>query len=186
MSGGLNKRIIAPVSATKGVKMSTTHANPTRTHPRRGSLLTWIAGGVLTAAVLAAVAIAVWPASEAEKARADGEQLGQAVGDLYYAQSEAEVDAALADIDAAVSDARDHAGDEVAEQVTEQQDALARAVDGFVGATTTDDAFEADLYEVELDYALDDLESQASDFRTQGPEVQQAFWEGFEEGLPSN
>jgi hypothetical protein len=164
--------------------MSTTHATPTPTRPaRRTSLLAWIAGGVVTAALLVALAIAVWPASEADKARADGEQLGQAVSDLYYAQSEAEVDAALADVDAAVNDARDHAGDEVSEQVAEQQDALARAVDGFVGATTTDDAFEADLYEVELDYALDDLESQAADFREQGPEVQQAYWEGFEEGF---
>ena len=164
--------------------MSTTHATPTSTRrARRTSLLTWIAGGVLTAVVLAAVAVAVWPASEADKARADGEQLGQAVSDLYYAQSEAEVDAALADVDTAVGDARDHAGDEVSEQVADQQDALARAVDGFVGATTTDDAFEADLYEVELDYALEDLESQAADFREQGPEVQQAYWEGFEEGF---
>jgi hypothetical protein len=164
--------------------MSTTHATPRPTRPaRRTSLLAWIAGGVVTGALLVAVAIAVWPASEADKARADGEQLGQAVSDLYYAQSEAEIDAALADVDAAVNDARDHAGDEVSEQVAEQQDALARAVDGFVGATTTDDAFEADLYEAELEYALSDLEGQAADFREQGPEVQQAYWEGFEEGF---
>jgi hypothetical protein len=166
--------------------MSTTHATPTPspTRPtRRTSLLAWIAGGVVTAALLVALAVAVWPASEADKARTDGEQLGQAVSDLYYAQSEAEVEAALADVDAAVNDARDHAGDEVSEQVAEQEDALARAADGFVGATTTDDAFEADLYEAELEYALDDLESQAADFREQGPEVQQAYWEGFEEGL---
>ena len=164
--------------------MSTTHATPTPTRPgRRTSLLAWIAGGVVTAALLVALAIAVWPASEADKARADGEQLGQAVSDLYYAESEAEVDAALADVDAAVNDARDHAGDEVSEQVAEQQDALARAVDGFVGATTTDDAFEADLYEAELDYALADLESQAAGFREQGPEVHQAYWDGFEEGF---
>jgi hypothetical protein len=71
-------------------------------------------------------------------------------------------------------------------QVAEQQDALARAADGFVGAATTDDAFEADLYEAELEYGLDDLAGQASDFRTQGPEVQQVFWEGFDEGLPSD
>jgi hypothetical protein len=159
--------------------MSTTHA-PTPT--KRASLLARIAGGVVTAALLVALAVVLWPASEADKARADGEQLGQAVSDLQNAQSEAEVEAALADVDAAVTDAREHAGDEVSEQVAEQQDALSRAVDGFVGANTTDDAFEADLYEAELDYALDDLESQAADFREQGPEVHQAYWEGFEDG----
>ena len=35
----------------------------------------------------------------------------------------------------------------------------------------------------ELDVALDDLEGQASDSRTQGPEVHQAFWEGVDESL---
>ena len=81
------------------------------------------------------------------------------------------------------TDTREHAGDEVAEQVDEQADALNRAADGFVGANTTDDAFEADLYQAELDVALDDLSSQASDFRAQGPEVHQAFWEGVDESL---
>ena len=139
----------------------------------------------LVAAALAAVAVAVWPASEADKARDDGEQVGEAAGQLYYAETEAEVDAALADLDEAVTDTRDHAGDEVAEQVAEQRDALARAVDGYVGAVTSEDAFESDLYEAELDVALDDLSTQADDFRTQGPEVEQAFWEGVEDGLPN-
>jgi ABC-type transporter Mla subunit MlaD len=31
--------------------------------------------------------------------------------------------------------------------------------------------------------ALDDLSSQASDFRTNAPEVEQAFWEGVDSGL---
>jgi ABC-type sugar transport system substrate-binding protein len=139
----------------------------------------------LVAAALAAVAIAVWPASEADKARDDGEQVGEAVAQLYYADTEAEVDAALADLDEAVTDTREHAGDEVAEQVAEQVDALERAVDGYVGAVTSEDAFESDLYEAELDVALDDLSTQADDFRTQGPEVEQAFWEGVEDGLPN-
>jgi len=139
------------------------------------SLLRWLSGGLLAAAVLAALTMAVWPASEADKARDDGEQFGQAVNHLYYA-AEAEVDAALAEVDQAVTDTREHAGDEVAEQVGEQEDALARAADGYVGAVTSDDAFESDVYEAELDVALDDLTSQASDFRAQGPEVHQAFW----------
>ncbi len=32
--------------------------------------------------------------------------------------------------------------------------------------------------------ALDDLTSQASDFRAQGPEVHEAFWQGVSDGLP--
>jgi hypothetical protein len=83
-----------------------------------------------------------------------------------------------------VTDTREHAGDEVAEQAEEQADALARAVDGYAGAVTSEDAFESDLYEAELEVALDDLSTQASDFREQGPEVHSAFWDGFEEGLP--
>jgi hypothetical protein len=127
----------------------------------------------------------VWPASEADKAREDGKQVGEAVSALYDATSAEEVDAALTDLHDAVADSREHAGDRVSSQVDDQADALARAADGFVGSHTTDDAFEADLYQAELDYAVDDLTSQASDFRAEGPEVQQAFWEGVQEGLPS-
>ena len=164
--------------------MSVSHATPTPTRESgAASLLRWVAGGLLVAGVLAGLALALWPASEADKARADGEQFGDAVVQLYNADSQAEVDAALVELDQAVTDTREHAGDEAASQVDEQADALNRAVDGFVGATTTDDAFEADLYEADLDVALDDLSSRASDFRAQGPEVHQAFWEGVDESL---
>ena len=137
----------------------------------------------LIAAALAAVAIAAWPASETDKAREDGEQLGEAVSQLYYAESSAEVDAALAEIDEAAADTREHSGDAVAEQVAAQEDALARAADGFAGSVTAGDEFEQDLYQAELEIALDDLASQASEFRAQGPEAQEAFWEGYEDGV---
>jgi hypothetical protein len=161
--------------------MSATHA-PARP-ARRTSLVGKILGGTLIASALVAATIAVWPASEAEKARDDGEQLGQAVSNLYYADTEADADAALAEIDQAAIDSRDHADDAVAEQVADQEDALARAVDGFVGSRTADHEFDAELYQAELDYAVDDLTTQASEFRTEAPEVQQAYWEGFEEGF---
>jgi hypothetical protein len=125
----------------------------------------------------------VWPASEAEKARQDGRQLGQAVTQLYEAQSADEVDAALGEVQAAVSDTREHAGDAVAEQAADQQDALARAADGFVGTHTADDAWSVDLYQAELNDAVDDLSSQAEQFRTTGPEAAQAFYQGVQEGL---
>jgi hypothetical protein len=160
---------------------TTTHAMPTAT--RRTSVLRWIAGGAVLVAAIVAIAIAIWPASEADKAREDGKQLGEAVSALYNATNADEVDAAVNDVRTAVSDTRDHAGDAVANQVDDQADALASAADGFVGSRTTDDAFEADLYQAELDSAVDDLASQADDFRTTGPEVQQAFWDGYQEGL---
>jgi hypothetical protein len=163
--------------------MSVSHTSPAPRTASASSLLAWVVGGLVTAAVLAAVTVALWPASEADKAREDGEQFGQAVLQLYNADSEAEVDAALVELDQAVSDTREHAGDAAASQAADQEDALNRAVDGFVGANTTDDGFEADLYQAELDVALDDLSSQASDFRAQGPEVHQAFWEGVDAGL---
>jgi hypothetical protein len=164
--------------------MSVSHATPTSARDAGvASLLRWVTGGLMVAAVLAALAVVLWPASEADKAREDGEQVGDAVVQLYNADTSAEVDAALVELDQAVTDTREHAGDEVAEQLDEQADALNRAADGFVGANTTDDAFEADLYQAELDVALDDLSSQASDFRAQGPEVNQAFWEGVDESL---
>lgn len=163
--------------------MSVSHTTPAPRTASASSLLRWLCGGLLTAAVLVALTVALWPASEADKARADGEAFGQAVNQLYYADSETEVDAALAEVDQAVGDTREHAGDEVAEQVTKQEDALSRAADGYVGAVTSDDGFESDVYEAELDVALDDLSSQASDFRAQGPEVHQAFWEGVDAGL---
>ena len=149
----------------------------------RKSLFAWIGGGTLAATALAVVAIAVWPASEADKARDDGERVGAAVNQLYYADSSTEVDAALTELDAAVADTREHAGSNVSDQVSDQADALARAADGVVGQVTADDEFEADLYQAELDIAVDDLTRQADDFRTEGPEVQQAFWEGYETGF---
>ena len=142
-----------------------------------------IAGGVFAAAVLCALAIALWPASEADKARDDGERVGAAVTRLYEAENSTEVDAALAELDAAVSDTRAHAGDEIADQVADQQDALARAAEGFVGYYSTDDDWDQALYEAELEVALDDLYYNAEDFRDQGPEVNDAFWEGVDEGL---
>jgi hypothetical protein len=142
-----------------------------------------IAGGVFAAAVLCALAIALWPASEADKARDDGERVGAAVTRLYEAENSTEVDAALAELDAAVSDTRAHAGDEVADQVADQQDALARAAEGFSGYYSTDSDWDQALYEAELEVALDDLYYNAEDFRDQGPEVNDAFWEGVDEGL---
>jgi hypothetical protein len=120
---------------------------------------------------------------EADKARDDGERVGQAVNQLYYADSTDEVDAALDELDSAVQDSGDHAGDPLGEQVTDQEDALSRAADGFVGSLTAESDFDAELYEAELDYAVDDLSSEASDFRTNAPEVEQAFWAGVDSGL---
>ena len=145
-----------------------------------------IIGGTLLALLVAGVvAIAVWPASETDKARDNGEQVGQAVNDLYNADNSADVDAALNELDAAVSDTRADISNEFADQVDDQTDALNRAADGFAGSRTTDDAWEADLYQAELDTALDDLTGNASDFRAQGPEVHQAFWDGFQSTVSS-
>jgi hypothetical protein len=151
---------------------------PTRTR----SLVAWIIGGAALVATIVVVAIAVWPASEADKAREDGKHVGEAVSSLYNAQTSEEVDAALTDLRTAVTDTRDHAISNVSDQVNDQADALYRAADGFVGSHTSDDSFEADLYQAELDYAVDDLDQQAEDFQNEGPEVRQAFWDGYEDG----
>jgi hypothetical protein len=139
--------------------------------------------GLLALAVVAAGTWALWPASEADKARDDGEAVGQAVSHLYYAESTEEVDSALDELNTAVADTLDHRGDAVGEQVSAQTDALSRAADGFVGSLTSDNDFDQELYESELDYAVDDLANQADDFRTNAPEVEQAFWEGVDSGL---
>jgi len=136
----------------------------------------------LLALVAAVCTIALWPASEADKARADGEQMGQAVSALYEAGDAGEVDAALADLEVAVADTRNHAGERFNEQLSDTQDALSRAADGFAGAHTTD-GWDAELYEAELDIAIDDLDDQAQDIREDAPEVEQAFWDGFDSGL---
>jgi hypothetical protein len=146
------------------------------------SVVAWIVGGAALIATLVVIAIAVWPASEADKAREDGKHVGEAVSALYNAGTTDEVDAALSDLRAAVTDTRDHATDNVVDQINDQADALYRAADGFVGSHTSDDSFEADLYQVELEYALDDLDQQAEDFQNEGPEVQQAFWDGYQDG----
>jgi hypothetical protein len=138
---------------------------------------------LLALAVVATAAWAFWPASEADKARDDGEQVGQAVNHLYYAESTEEVNDALDELNTAVSDTRDHGSDALDEQVTDQADALERAADGFVGSVTSDNDFDQELYQSELDYALDDLSGQADHFRTNAPEVEQAFWQGVDSGL---
>jgi type VI protein secretion system component VasK len=138
---------------------------------------------LLALAVVATATWALWPASEADQARDDGEQVGQAVNHLYYAESTEEVNDALDELNTAVADSLDHAGDALDEQVTDQADALERAADGFVGSVTSDSDYDQELYEAELDYALEDLSSQADHFRTNAPEVEQAFWEGVDSGL---
>jgi hypothetical protein len=170
------------------VTMSAVHTTPEPAAPaagagRRQSSLFRLAGGGAVATALAIVAVAVWPASEADKAREDGKQLGEAVSQLSAATSATEVDAALIEVRDAAAATADHAGDNVSDQVSDQADALSRAADGFVGMHTTDSEWDAELYEAELDVALDDLDSQAEQFRSEGPEVQQAFWDGYENGL---
>ena len=150
---------------------------------RRRSLLRGLGAGALLAALLTALAVALWPASEADKAREDGRQFGEAVAQLSNATTTEEVDAALTDVRAAAVDTREHAGDAVGDQVSAQADALDRTANGFVGSLTTEDAFEYELYQAELDVALDDLAHNADDFRTTGPEVQQAFWDAYDEGV---
>jgi len=149
----------------------------------RKSLLRWIAGGATATAVAVAIAIAVWPASETDKAYDDGQRFGEAVSHLQTATSTDEVNAALDEVNAAAAQTRDHAGDAVADQVNDQYDALSRAADGFVGSRTSDDAFSVDVYQAELNGAVDDLANNADDFRTTGPEVQQAFWDGYQNAM---
>jgi hypothetical protein len=50
---------------------------------------------------------------------------------------------------------------------------------------TAEDDWDYDVYQWELEDAVDDLTSNAEDFRTTGPEVQQAFWDGYQDGLNS-
>jgi hypothetical protein len=149
------------------------------------SPLRWLASGLLIASIIASLVIALWPASAADTAREDGARLGQAVGELYNAQNQDQVAAAESDISTALSDVRTHAGDTLASQASDTQDALSRAADGFLGTHTTTDSFEADVYQAELNTALDDLSSQADNLRTHGPETHQAFWDGVHDGLPT-
>ena len=144
------------------------------------SLPTKVGLGALCALLAAILTIALWPASEADKARDDGEQLGTAVSALYAANSTDEVDAALTDVRAAVSDTREHAGDQVDERVDDATDALSRAADGVVGTVTADDEFSQDVYQSELDHAITDLQDGSQSVRDNAPEVEQAFWDGFD------
>jgi hypothetical protein len=163
--------------------MSTITMTPARS---RSSVVRWIAGAIGLATIITVVAIAVWPASAADKAREDGKHMGQAVGELYNAQSQADVEAAFADMRSSLDDSRQHAGDELNKQVDQQVDALNRAADGFVGAHTSDSSWDQDLYQSELDYAVDDLANNADDFSNQHSEVVNAYWDGFQSGLPSD
>jgi hypothetical protein len=135
-------------------------AVPSTTTPARdsklGSVLSRVAGGGAAAAALVAPTIAVWPASETDK---------------------------VAELGDAAHDTRAHGYDAVSAQVSDQADALDRAANGYVGSLTSADDFEQAVYDAELDDALGDVDSQASDFRATGPEVQRAFWDGYETGL---
>jgi hypothetical protein len=152
----------------------------------RSSVFRWVAGALGLATLITVVTIAVWPASAADKAREDGKHLGQAVGSLYEAQSQADVEAAFDDMRSALDDTRAHASDELSNQVDKQADALNRAADGFVGAHSSDNSWDQDLYQSELDYAVDDLAGNADDFQNQHSEVANAYYEGFQDGLPAD
>jgi hypothetical protein len=165
--------------------VNTTTPAPSLGVPRR-RLLLWAGGGAGVVAALVAGTIALWPVSTVEQARDDGELVGEAVSALYSAQSSDEVDAALGDLQSAAVDTRDHVGDDVANHVSDQQDALARAADGFVGTHTADDAWSVDLYQAELNTAVEDLADEAEQFRTTGPEAAQAFYEGVQTGLSAD
>jgi hypothetical protein len=141
-------------------------------------------GGLAVAVAVTAAVIALWPASAQDTAYDDGQRLGQAVADLRNADTTYEVDDALTDVRHAADDARDHASDELDSQITAQGDALSHALNGFAGAVTTDDgSWDQELYESELDSALDDLATQTDEFRTNAPEVTQSFYAGLQEGL---
>ena len=142
-----------------------------------------VLGACLVALTLAALTLAVWPATEADKARDDGEQLGEAVTQLYEADSQSEVDTALAAVDEAVTDSLEHGGDAVAEQAEAQAAALDLAVEGYYGAVTSTDSWEQDVYEAELDYAVTELEYNADEFRSSSDDVVEAYWEGFDDGF---
>lgn len=159
-----------------------TSSNALWGNPRRPWLYR-VGIGSMLAACVAALTIAVWPASAAETARDDGERLGAAVAALYEADTAEEVDEALIEVRDAAEESRDHSSEELDEQIDSQVDALDRAVDGFVGMHETDSDWDYELYEAELDTAVEDLEDQAEEFRTEAPEVVDAFWEGFDEGL---
>ena len=79
-----------------------------------------------------------------------------------------------------------HAGDAVSDQVADQEDALHAPPRASPASVTAGDAFEFDVYQAELNVAVDDLAGNADDFRTTGPEVQQAFWDGYDTGLPAD
>jgi hypothetical protein len=143
----------------------------------------WLAGGALLAALLAAIAIAVWPTSATDRARDDGEHFGKAVAELRDAQTTSDVHDGLSDLHNAMRDTREHVGGALSEQIDAQGDAIYRAVDGSFGKRTADNDWAHDVYDDQLGGALDDLASQADDFRTTGSDVQQAFWEGVQDGL---
>jgi hypothetical protein len=151
----------------------------------RQSVMKWLGLGTLVAIALAAIAIVAWPASAADTAYDDGVRVGNAVNDLRNAETYEDVDQGLTDLRHAVRDAQDHAGDELDEQITKQQDAFFDAMNGAVGANTTDSGWDQDIYESQFDDATDALVSNADDFRTNGPDVVQSFWNGVEDGLNS-
>jgi hypothetical protein len=121
------------------------------------SRITTLLGGGAVAASLAALTLAVWPASETDKARDDGERVGAAVAQVQSAETAGDAADARIELADAVQQTRDHGYDD----------------------------FESAVYEAELDAALDDLDSRAGDFRATGPEVQQAFWDGYATGVES-
>jgi hypothetical protein len=148
-------------------------------------LTRWIIGAVTGVAVVVVLAVALWPQSAEDRAYDDGQRLGQALTDLRTADTYAEVDAGLTDVRHAASKAHDHVGDALDEQLTKQQNAFFAAVDGYAGATTTDDAWEQDVYDAELDDALNAFDDQADDFRSSSDDVARAFGDGLQSGLQS-
>jgi signal transduction histidine kinase len=135
---------------------------------------------VLAAAVLA---MAACGESAEDKARAQGEALGQALVKLSQATSVSQLTSALGDVNTARSDISQDVSDEIGQQLTSLSSQLGQVGDDARKALTASSSADRQSAEQAAKESLQKLGQSARQTKETATGVRQAFWDGFNEGV---
>jgi protein-tyrosine-phosphatase len=132
--------------------------------------------------VIALLAGAGCGESPEDEAREEGKELGQAVHQLYEAETSQEIFQAMDRVVAARDNLRSDVRKVAGEQLEVQSDSLADATEAIGEAATATTAQELDDARQDLRNAIQNIRAQAETFESQNDALANAFWRGFQEG----
>ena len=125
----------------------------------------------IAAAALAALAIGACGDSPEDDARESGEDIGEAVHQLFTAENAESAGEAIDTIRAEVEDMEEDTRERVSEQVETQRGELEKAGEAIASGDTT-----------ALKETAQQMRAQADAFRSTNDSVTNEFWRGFQDG----